>query len=615
MADTGAKYAATVSQGTGGISWAVLSVAALGGSGTPATVTANTFDANAISNTAILSNFSMGVPGGATINGILVTVNRATITTGNVHDSVVRLTKSAGTGTGDNKAATGTNYPISGGYASVTYGGSTDLWGTTWTAAEVNGTGFGLLFSMESESANQDAGVDYISITVYYTVMSLVVADGAHTHTAQAANVAPSHWLVWDKFDRANGAIGTSDSGDTWTNTGDHVIQVNTNRAAVTAIGTGTNYTYLDAGERPATIQVDVLAHTAIGLSAGVIYRGVDSNDFWMVLLYYNGGTDWRVYNYLCTAGTYSREQYALVTCTANNYYTLKITDDGTNIAISFDGTQRITDSSTAQNAGTYVGLRGNTTSARYDNFVAMGAETAVLAVADATHAHTAETPTLTQAHALTVAAAAHAHTTQAPVLAQAHTLVVANAAHAHTAAAPVLAQSYRLAVADASHVHAADAPVLTQAHTLAVADTSHAHTAGTALLLQAHALLVADAAHAQAAESPVLAQSIRLAVADATYGHSAGAVTLSQGHLLAVADAAHVHTAGAPVLGTVPDLATVVLADAARYGAALTDASAYGLAVTNASVYTLTLSDALVYGAATTDALVTALTLEETIG
>lgn len=66
MADTGAKYAATVSQGTGGIAWAVLSVAALGGPGTPATVTANTFDANAISNTAILSNFSMGVPTGST---------------------------------------------------------------------------------------------------------------------------------------------------------------------------------------------------------------------------------------------------------------------------------------------------------------------------------------------------------------------------------------------------------------------------------------------------------------------------------------------------------------------------------------------------------------------
>jgi len=104
--------------------------------------------------------------------------------------------------------------------------------------------------------------------------------------------------------------------------------------ALANPVGTGTNYTYLDAGERPASVQANVYAHTSTGLSAGLVYRGVDSDNFWLALLYYNGNSEWRLYNYLCTDGTYSREQMKTVTCTANAFYCLRIEDDGTNINV-----------------------------------------------------------------------------------------------------------------------------------------------------------------------------------------------------------------------------------------------------------------------------------------
>ena len=51
-----------------------------------------------------------------------------------------------------------------------TYGNSTDLWGTTLTAADVNATNFGVRLKVKNNSATttNTASVDYVSVTVYY---------------------------------------------------------------------------------------------------------------------------------------------------------------------------------------------------------------------------------------------------------------------------------------------------------------------------------------------------------------------------------------------------------------------------------------------------------------
>jgi len=80
--------------------------------------------------------------------------------------------------------------------------------------------------------------------------------------------------------------------------------------------------------------------------------------------------------------------------------------------------------------------------------------------------------------------------------------LVVDDAAHAHTAESPALSQANTLAVAAAEHAHTAESPTLSQVNTLSVAAAEHGHTAGGSLaLVQAHVLVVEGAAHAHSAE------------------------------------------------------------------------------------------------------------------
>lgn len=73
---------------------------------------------------------------------------------------------------------------------------------------------------------------------------------------------------------------------------------------------------------------------------------------------------------------------------------------------------------------------------------------------------------------------ASHAHTASSPTLAQTHVLVAANAAHAHAATSPTVSQTVTVEPDDASHAHAATSPALTQTHVLTPASASHAHTA-----------------------------------------------------------------------------------------------------------------------------------------
>jgi hypothetical protein len=107
-----------------------------------------------------------------------------------------RMSKNApaGTAAGDNKAVAGT---WSTNDAYVSYGGSSDLWGQTWSADEVNSSNFGplikceftwyhyshsygfaipagatvdgILLEVERSRSGTQARIDHIRITVYYT--------------------------------------------------------------------------------------------------------------------------------------------------------------------------------------------------------------------------------------------------------------------------------------------------------------------------------------------------------------------------------------------------------------------------------------------------------------
>ncbi|MDR6843819.1 HYR domain-containing protein [Flavobacterium granuli] len=128
---------------------------------------------NILTNSLHATNFDFSaIPNSATILGIEVTINRfSSVDTpsDNVKDNIVSLLK-AGVATGSNYAVTTTNWPIAN-TTVVSYGGALDLWGTTWTPAEIKAINFGVAltaFVSKSGFNTSTASVDNMKIKIYY---------------------------------------------------------------------------------------------------------------------------------------------------------------------------------------------------------------------------------------------------------------------------------------------------------------------------------------------------------------------------------------------------------------------------------------------------------------
>lgn len=110
------------------------------------------------------ATFGFAIPTNAVIDGIKLEMEVPASTRWFEAASFLKLQK-AGSYVGNNKSGTGS---VSSNV--YTYGGSTDLWGTTWTPAQINAAGFGFGFSAAFTSSPNDftIGVDYVRITVYW---------------------------------------------------------------------------------------------------------------------------------------------------------------------------------------------------------------------------------------------------------------------------------------------------------------------------------------------------------------------------------------------------------------------------------------------------------------
>lgn len=110
------------------------------------------------------------IPVGATINGIQIDIEkRKTAGLGNAKDNSLRLIK-GGALVGDDKASA---LAYGGSDAVASYGGAADLWGTTWTRAQVVAADFGVGLSCKAEAGTATAGIDDIIVTVTYTLAVL----------------------------------------------------------------------------------------------------------------------------------------------------------------------------------------------------------------------------------------------------------------------------------------------------------------------------------------------------------------------------------------------------------------------------------------------------------
>jgi hypothetical protein len=132
------------------------------------------------------TGFGFSIPTGATIDGIVLEIERAKgALDAAAKDSSVKLVK-GGTVSGTDKADTVTVWPSGDAYA--TYGSPTDLWGQSWTPSDINDSTFGAALSAQITFADfgSDAVVDHMRITVYYST------SGNATFNASVLSVVAS---------------------------------------------------------------------------------------------------------------------------------------------------------------------------------------------------------------------------------------------------------------------------------------------------------------------------------------------------------------------------------------------------------------------------------------
>lgn len=116
------------------------------------------------------TGFGFSIPPDAIVEGIVVEVERKAFGGASVvSDNRVSLYK-ADVLQATNKAAAGA-WPTTDTYA--TYGSATDLWGDTWTAADINDPRFGVGISA-NVAQSIIAYIDHIRITVYYSLPGAV---------------------------------------------------------------------------------------------------------------------------------------------------------------------------------------------------------------------------------------------------------------------------------------------------------------------------------------------------------------------------------------------------------------------------------------------------------
>jgi hypothetical protein len=163
----------SVPTGVGNGPWSTVSGVELVG-GVNAISTTFTLDGQTSDN-IITSNYGFTIPAGATILGIEAQVVRQTslVTISNITDYEVRLLK-AGVPVGFNQANQVGTWPELPGETAGVYGGTTtDLWASTWTPADINDPGFGLLFSAQRINVpgalDQNAFVNSIQLRIYYS--------------------------------------------------------------------------------------------------------------------------------------------------------------------------------------------------------------------------------------------------------------------------------------------------------------------------------------------------------------------------------------------------------------------------------------------------------------
>jgi len=124
---------------------------------------------SATTNALTATSYGFAIPSTAIVRGITVSIERKSSASSTLKDSDVYIKKASCTD------PCGTNHAGSSFYSTgdsvTTFGSSSDLWGKTWTAADINSSSFGLYYRIKnfSTTTSATASIDQIAITVTYS--------------------------------------------------------------------------------------------------------------------------------------------------------------------------------------------------------------------------------------------------------------------------------------------------------------------------------------------------------------------------------------------------------------------------------------------------------------
>ncbi len=175
---------------------------------------------------------------------------------------------------------------------------------------------------------------------------------------------------VSDTFTRANGAIGTAETGGAWTNQGTTVWSVSSNKAKLTTHDASTNcdIVWIDPAVSDISISADFAYATAssCGLITRVTPFGASAN---MIAVLLGSGV---LKLYHATAGSYTQAGSNGGTLTNGNTYNVKLTVSGNTHNVYLDGVLVIGPQTISAHAGdTKVGLVSfNDTTTTVDTFL-----------------------------------------------------------------------------------------------------------------------------------------------------------------------------------------------------------------------------------------------------
>lgn len=168
-----------------------------------------------------VSNYGWVIPPGATIVGIQVSIEcHQEDLSADFADASIMLMQ-AGTAVGADRAGTGVYDDKD---LTNVYGSPSDLWGTTWTPADVMDPGFGVLYSVTrlSGTGTYYMFVDYVELAVYYSGGGCIlpVTYRAYNVVLEANQEVKIDWITTSEVNADYYAVQRSIDGKSFSEIG-----------------------------------------------------------------------------------------------------------------------------------------------------------------------------------------------------------------------------------------------------------------------------------------------------------------------------------------------------------------------------------------------------------